>query len=105
MDFIKKIFTPFFNFDYNWYNTFFRIRIFPYPELEPDPEVEPESSSSLYTLDSKYYQLTKNIRNYNVLTHDEMKFINTLSHRELMEIILIYDLHTQLIKPFILENM
>jgi hypothetical protein len=103
MDFIKKIFTPFFTFDYNWYNTFFRIRIFPYPELEPDPEVE--SSSSLYTLDSKYYQLTKNIRNYNVLTHDEMKFINTLSHRELMEIILIYDLHTQLIKPFILENM
>ena len=105
MDFIKKIFTPFFTFDYNWYNTFFRIRIFPYPELEPDPELEPESSSSLYTLDSKYYQLTKNIRNYNVLTHDEMKFINTLSHRELMEIILIYDLHTQLIKPFILENM
>jgi len=97
MDFIKKIFTPFFTFDYNWYNTFFRIRIFPYPELE--------SSSSLYTLDSKYYQLTKNIRNYNVLTHDEMKFINTLSHRELMEIILIYDLHTQLIKPFILENI
>jgi hypothetical protein len=115
MDFVKKIFTPFFTFDYNWYNTFFRIRIFPYPDPEPDPELEPdpepdpelepESSSSLYTLDSKYYQLTKNIRNYNVLTHDEMKFINTLSHRELMEIILIYDLHTQLIKPFILENM
>ena len=95
MDFIKKIFAPFFTFD--WYNTFFRIRILPLSE--------PESSSSLYTLDSKYYELTKNIRNYNVLTHDEMKFINTLSQRELMEIILIYDLHTQLIKPFILENM
>jgi hypothetical protein len=95
MDFIKKIFTPFFTF--HWMNAFFRIRILPLPE--------PESSSSLYTLDSKYYELTKNIRNYNVLTHDEMKFINTLSQRQLMEIILIYDLHTQLIKPFILENM
>jgi hypothetical protein len=95
MDFIKKIFTPFFSYHLDWYNTFFSIRIFP----EPDP------STSLYTLDSKYYELTKNIRNYNILTHDEMKFINTLSRKQLLEIILIYDLHTQIIKPFILENM
>ena len=107
--YLYKLCTHFFTLD--WITTFFSIRIFPDaepdpdPDPEPEPDHEPESSSSLYTLDSKYYQLTKNIRNYNVLTHDEMKFINTLSHRELMEIILIYDLHTQLIKPFILENM
>jgi hypothetical protein len=92
--YLYKLFTHFFTFD--WMNAFVRIRIFPVPE--------PESSNSLYTLDSKYYELTKNIRNYNVLTYDEMKFIKTLSQRQLIEIILIYDLHTQLIKPFILEN-
>jgi hypothetical protein len=52
---------------------------------------------------STYYELTKNIRNYNILTIGEIEYIQTLSKEQLLEIITIYDLHTQVIKP-ILEN-
>jgi hypothetical protein len=52
---------------------------------------------------STYYELTKNIRNYNILTTDEIEYIQTLSKEQLLEIITIYDLHTQVIKP-ILED-
>jgi hypothetical protein len=55
-------------------------------------------------MDNSYYQILKNIRNYTILTPEEIDYIHTLSKPQLLEIIIIYDLHTQIIRPIILEN-
>lgn len=95
--YLIKYLAYFFNSFFNLYDPSYRI----FPEKQ-DNNIESPVNATTHI--NKYYELTKNIRNYNILTTDEIDFIHTLSIKQLIEIIIIYDLHTQIIKHLILED-
>lgn len=53
--------------------------------------------------ENKYYQLTINIRNFEILTDNDILFIENLPKDKLLEIIKIYNLHITNIIPILGE--
>lgn len=53
--------------------------------------------------ENKYYQLTINIRNFEILKDNDILFIETLQKDKLIEIIKIYNLHITNIIPILGE--